>query len=125
MGSWGAYDVCVDVVCVAPWLCACLQRVTDSMLLPVLPLVKVLLRVGLLSVDEVARRLANGSTAAIPIPASGAACPGGSLLATSSWVGYNSSPDGDRALSQRSSTGLPLACSVLGKRFSGVLVCEL
>ncbi|KAJ4927041.1 hypothetical protein JOQ06_014781, partial [Pogonophryne albipinna] len=62
-------------------------------------------------------RLTNGSTASLPISASRAACPGGSLLATSSWVGYNSSLDGDRALSQSPSTGLPLACSVLGKRF--------
>lgn len=80
---------------------------------------------AVISVHEVARCLTNSSTPSLPIPASWAACPGGSLLATSSWVGYNSSPDGDRALSQSPSTGLPLACSVLGKRFSGAPVCEL
>lgn len=78
-----------------------------------------------ISLHEVARCLANGSTPSLPIPASWASCSGGSLLATSSWVGYNSSADGDRALSQSPSTGLPLACSVLGKRFPGAPVCEL
>lgn len=80
---------------------------------------------AVISVDEVARCLTNGSRAATPIPASSAVCLGGSLLATSSWVGHNSSSYGDRALSQSPSAGLPLACSVLGKRFSGAPVCEL
>lgn len=80
---------------------------------------------AVISVHEVACCLTHASTPILPIPLSRAVRPGRLLLATSSWVGYNSSPDGDRALSQSPSTGLALARSVLGKRFSGAPVCEL
>lgn len=85
-------------VCVVQRLCVCycvyVQKLTDSML-PLLPLVKVLLRAGLLSLSTGSPAASpTGRTPALPIPVSQAAGPGGSLLATSSWVGYNSSPDG-------------------------------
>lgn len=80
---------------------------------------------AVISVHEVTCCLTNSITPPLPIPASWAACASGSLLTTASWVGYNSSPDRDWALSPSLSTGLPPFCSVLGKRFSGVLSCEL
>ncbi|CAB1442360.1 unnamed protein product [Pleuronectes platessa] len=91
-----------------------------DLMLPLLLLVKVLLRVGLLSLSM---RLPAASLAGVHRPLQSqqarAVCPGGLLLATSSWVGYNSSPDGEGALSEYPSAGLILACSVLGKRFGG------
>ena len=111
------------ILCVC--VCVCVYGLADLML-PLLLLVKVLLRVGLLSVSM---RLPAASLAGVHRPLQSqqarAVCPGGLLLATSSWVGYNSSLDGEGALSQYPSAGLILACSVLGKRFGGAAVCEL
>lgn len=118
-GGGGVGCTCVDFRCV------CVLGLNDSML-PLLPLVKVLLRVGLLSLST--RSPAASLMAAhhpdqskqaqqrVRVARCGPRPPGWAITHLQT---------GDRALSQSSSTGLPLAFSVLGKRFPGAPVCEL
>lgn len=122
-GGGGVWCVCIFKF-VRHWAWVCVEAQWFDVASP--PTGQGVIESGaVISVHEVTRCLTNGITPSLPIPASWAACTGGSLVVTASWVGYNSSPHRDRALSQSSSTGLPLLCSVLGKRFSGALLCEL